>query len=999
MQFLLILLMLISLIYIQKSLPTHKRYYSLYLLFFFLPFGAFAQSDYRKFMPLSYSQIDSMMMIYYQKGNFSKCIPLMLAGQTKAKAEFGERDSIFSEYTNNLAVFYYQTGQFDKALPLYTLVIRIDKETLGPFHPNFAISLNNLASLHKELGDFESALPLFIQAKNIREKSLGLLHPDFATSLNNLAGIHHDMGDFELALPLYLQAKNIRKKLLGPFHPNFAVSINNLAYLHKEMKNFELALPLFIQAKEIWEKASGQMHPDFALALDNLAGIHQDMGNFELALPLAIQAKNIREKLLGPFHPNFANSVNHLARLHQEMGNFKLALPLFIQAKNIREKSLGSLHPYFASTINHLAFLHLKMGNYAQARELLEQALQINSGLNISLHIHNNWADSLLHATYPSNLHLELMIVSLDHTYKLLSKKKASKNRQEKQKIVANLVVQLLHKLRNQISNEKDKLRILKSSTTWLEKNLTILNTKEHSSKAFQLADENKSVLLLQATKSEEAYKLGLLPDALISKDKKMLKKQHQLQAKLTEKRSKLEKDSLRNELIHINQDIDDFTQLLKKDYPKYYKLKQHQVTIKTENIQALLEDSTALLEYVISDSIIHIFYVDNKQVQWKKTFVPKEILKTKIKSLHQALSNYKMIIDDEKRSYREYTFQAHWFYKNLLAPVLNDKKNIKNLIFVTDGELGHLPFETFLMEQAPQNLTDYHLLHYLVNDYNISYNYSAALWKENTEAPSPKNNGQILAMAANYETELDSSVLNKIRLPVDQWLRKKLHALPSARKEVETLEKKYQGFFAFDALASEKTVKEKAANFAILHFATHGVLDNKKPMLSSLAFTEDHDSLESNFWQAYEISKIQLKANLVVLSSCETGFGKFEKGNGIASLSRAFMYAGASSLIVSLWQVNDYATSEIMNILYANLANGMKKDAALRQAKIQYMKSAKDVLAHPAFWSSFIQIGNTRPVSIKKKNKTMPWMIGGLIAALVLVGGVSMNRRKKELI
>jgi len=273
---------------------------------------------------------------------------------------------------------------------------------------------------------------------------------------------------------------------------------------------------------------------------------------------------------------------------------------------------------------------------------------------------------------------------------------------------------------------------------------------------------------------------------------------------------------------------------------------------------------------------------------------------------------------------------------------------------------------------------------------YNISYNYSATLWKENKETPAPKNNGQILAMVANYDIKLDSSMMG-VRLPTDQGLREGLLPLPAAKKEVETLQEKYQGFFAFDALASEKTVKDKAGNFAILHFAMHGILDAKRPMLSSLAFSEDNDSTESNFWQAHEISKLELNANLVVLSACETGYGKFEVGNGIASLARAFMYAGASFLIVSLWQVNDFATSEIMKNLYNNLADGMKKDEALRQAKMQYMKSAKGVLAHPAFWSPFIMMGNTDAMRIERKGNGMYWWIGGGLVVLV-VGGFVMT-------
>ena len=104
------------------------------------------------------------------------------------------------------------------------------------------------------------------------------------------------------------------------------------------------------------------------------------------------------------------------------------------------------------------------------------------------------------------------------------------------------------------------------------------------------------------------------------------------------------------------------------------------------------------------------------------------------------------------------------------------------------------------------------------------------------------------------------------------------------------------------------------------------------------------------------------------MLSACETGFGKYEEGEGVMSLGRSFMYAGIPSVVVSLWQVNDYSTSIIMENFYANLSEGMNKDSALQQAKISYLKEAKGILANPAFWSPFIQIGNSSPLIIEKK-------------------------------
>ena len=256
-----------------------------------------------------------------------------------------------------------------------------------------------------------------------------------------------------------------------------------------------------------------------------------------------------------------------------------------------------------------------------------------------------------------------------------------------------------------------------------------------------------------------------------------------------------------------------------------------------------------------------------------------------------------------------------------------------------------------------------------------------------------------MLAMAASYKNRGAGS-LEELRLPDERSLRNYLQPLPAARAEVLALQESYKGYFAFDSLASEKMVKQLAPDYAIIHLAMHGLLDAKRPMLSALAFTEDGDSLESNFWQAHEISKMNLNADLVVLSPGETGYGRFEQGNGIASLARAFMYAGVPAMVVSLWEVNDASTSRLMQSFYQNLAKGMPKDEALRQAKLDYITSVGNLAAHPAFWSPFILIGNTRTITVATKGSSvLLWAaIGvGLVAVTAIGIGLAMRQRKKE--
>jgi CHAT domain-containing protein len=968
-----------------------KNFKLLIYLFLFVCNNLIAQET----TELSYSEIDSLMYICYQNRTYKKAIVYMKEGRVKAKIEFGQQDSMYAEYTANLAFFYRKLGKYQLAEPLYIESNKIWEKVWGKDDPNYANYLNDLAQLYEKMGRYEQALHLHFQAKKIRAKALGKEHTDYAASLNNIAMVYQNTGRYEQALSLFIQTINIDAKTLGKEHPDYAISINNLALLYKKMKQYKKALPLLKEAQDIWKETLGKEHHNYAHSLNNISILFQSIKQYEKALPLAIEAKSVWGKILGEKHPHYALSLYNLASLYQNMQLNEKALPLAIEAKEIRLSTLGNRHPDVAISFNNLTRLYDNLGNKKEAWKNLGYALASSSGLQISSNITQEWADSLNKSEYASLRHIQQMLQTLDISF-LLLKKEASLSNIAKQLIVSNLAAQLLEKWRNEHQDDKDKLRILALSNKWMLKSLRLLDNNKESDHAFTIAEKNKSVLLLQASKSENAYQMGNLPDSLVTQENKLFKKKDKLQAMLVERRSKTEKDSLHDVLNNLNGQIKTFVEIISTDYPEYIKFKYQNIEANAKDIQKILAPKTALLEYVVGDSLLHIFYISKEKVTWIKSSFDNKELTRKIKAFHDILSDYSLLSKKTDESYQKYTFLAHWFYNKMIQPVLEDVENIEQLIIVPHGELGHLPFESFLVEQAPQIQTPYSKLHYLVNDYSISYNYSATLWKDNKERPKHYNNGQVLAMAANYDLDVDSTA-SDFRLPIYQKQRQGLSSLASAREEIELLSKDFNGLFVFDKDASEKTFKEKAANYTIIHLAMHGLLEKDHPILSSLAFSEDNDSVENNFLQAYEISKLKLNTDLVILSACETGFGKFEKGNGIASLARAFMYAGASSLIVTLWQVNDIASAEIMKRIYQNLAKGKNKAEALRQAKLDFINSAAGTASHPAYWSPFILIGNTDPIEISKKRGFAKWsiLLGSL--ALIAILGRSLKRRKNK--
>jgi LPXTG-motif cell wall-anchored protein len=892
----------------------------------------------------TYAEVDALVIKHYRVNAYDQAIICTEFAREKSRVEFGKEDSVYIGYTANSGFFYYNAGRYEKAEAVY------------------------------------------LEAQALMLRFYGKANERYSSLLNNLATLYRSIGQYEMAESLYGEVKAIDKELFGANSPQYVVGLNNLALLYISQKRYADAEPLLLRTKEIRGKHYGVDHFVYAQALNNLAGLYTMMERYDEAVLLCKEAKNIKLKKFGKDHLSYSNSIHNLAALYRLQGNYEKAEPLHLEALKTEAKFLGKSHPEYVNSLNQLVLLYYFAGKYALAWSFLKESGSAITQVDLSVNITEAWKDSLFQIGDSSYLNLDPILKYLDLAYLLLEKQEAKVSHQ-KQVIVVDLALALLEKRRHGFFNYKDKLRLLSESNEWTLRSLGLLDKSKEGAKIFEVAEQNKSVLLMEASQAQTAYQMGVLPDSLILIEQEIIKEQEQIYSQLQDKRTITEKDSLRGLLNKFNKKRKSFKSRIEQEFPKYTNLKYQQNYAQATEIQALLKEDEAMLEYVIGDSTVYILYLDKNHLQVIEQPLRKEELSAEIKKLHRTLSDYKLLSKQEKKAYRLYTSSAHWFYQNLVAPALNSSSKIKKLIVITDGELGHLPFEVFLVEAAPQIVTDYADLHYLINDYVFSYHYSATLWKENKEGIAPKNNGQILGVTANYTTQIDSSK-HITRLPAYQHIRANLDTLPSAREEVKMLSKQFEGYFAFDNNASEKIFKEKSSQFAVVHLAMHGLLNSRAQMLSSLVFTEDSDSVENNFLQAYEISRLNLNADLVVLSACETGYGKFEKGNGIASLARAFMYAGASSLVVSLWQVNDFSTGEIMKIFYQNLAKGMKKGSALREAKLEYMKSAEGMFRHPAFWSAFVQIGTTDAIHLEEKSNSsfLWWGLGVLTAVLLFV-------------
>lgn len=282
-----------------------------------------------------------------------------------------------------------------------------------------------------------------------------------------------------------------------------------------------------------------------------------------------------------------------------------------------------------------------------------------------------------------------------------------------------------------------------------------------------------------------------------------------------------------------------------------------------------------------------------------------------------------------------------------------------KRLIVVPDGILYYLPFETLR-----------HNGRYLVEDHDISYLPSSGLLEllrdsENQAEAVDKQDllavGDPLFSPEGVKPGRGSDGIAVTRQALSAMDGFRLNALPRSSEEVKEIAK----LFAPDrcrVLLGKASTEEavKAAllqRYKYLHFATHGLLNERNPSRAAIVLTLDTDPQEDGFLEVGEIARLDLDCDLVVLSACQTGRGQLFSGEGVVGLSRAFLYAGARSVVVSLWNVSDVSTSELMKNFYQHLISNMGNTAALREAKLQMLRSGTET-RHPYYWAPFIVVG-----------------------------------------
>jgi CHAT domain-containing protein len=556
-------------------------------------------------------------------------------------------------------------------------------------------------------------------------------------------------------------------------------------------------------------------------------------------------------------------------------------------------------------------------------------------------------------------------------------------------------------------------LNLTGSKTFWLNKEAhqlfeqaiyyAVLVDKEeqndhYKEEAFLLSEKSRSILLFESLREKSATHFAGIPDSLTDKEKSLKRIFYNLEKKRNN--AQIEKDSqlisvYERELLDIKMKMESLNSLFVQKYPAFYQLKYPELKIKPKDIMSKLGDSTVMVEYFQGKQRSFVFVLRNNSFDCHQ-IVADSTLTNRVLDFQKLVSDLPYAVKSPDEYFGKYSSTALELYNFWLKPFLGPKDKGKRLVIISDGSLSYMPFDALLTQKPETKQANYSNLPYLLRDYTVNYDYSAQLWLQHQQ-PKPQLNGKILAMAPTYikKSEDTLALRNRMRSGIERDLRDGITELPGAKLEIKLLKNSYKGFYPTKMNASERVWKKNAADYGIVHFAMHGLIDESEPEFSSLVFAEDGDAQEDNFLYAYEIKQSKLNASLVVLSACETGAGKYQRGEGVMSIGRGFMYAGVPSVVMTLWKLNDQSAAELIGNFYKNLANGMQKDKALQQAKLQYLEASNNNTAHPALWACFMQLGDYSAIKIEKINYFNYLVLAGLLLAALGVLFFYLRKRK----
>lgn len=803
-----------------------------------------------------------------------------------------------------------------------------------------AQALDALGHLSHESGNAGEALQLFTDALELAGQAGDLLVK--GKVLNAIAITHSILGEKQQAVGRYREALTILEKMGNK--RQVAVALNGLGYLYYSVGQNERSFNYYSRALDLFRNVGDREGESIALV--RMGKISEGLWEKSKAASyyeqLVVVARQLKDPILESYVLNWLGDV-------YESSDTRRALVLYEQALALsRKHSNPRIEAY---TLNRLGYTHALLGEKVIARKFYDAALDRTQTIG------DREAESLT-------------------LYNLAVLERSRNGVREAQALIERSL-RIVESLTTAAGARELRASYFATVHQQYEFYIDLLmqldgqdGSAGFASLALQASERSRARSLLEMLGESGAdIRQGVDPKLLDYEKNVKAKLRSAIQNRMTafnQPNSKQKIDDLQREIIGLTAEYEQIAGEIRQRSPQYAALTQP-VSLTRKQIQELLDEDTVMVEYALGDQRSFAWTISRDSIE--SYWLPgRAVLEKLVRVVYEGLT--KDPRDTARTRTEDYSAAMENLSKVLLEPLAKHRSK-KRLVVVADGALQYIPFSTLQLSNDTRLIANYEI---------VNLPSASALAVQRNALKDRKAAPQLLAVIADPVFESDDSRLANARSTrnapaarqghaqdvskLGRTLRNvgsgDLHRLPLSEREADALYSLIppeKGMKAIGFNASRKTVTgDQLINYRMVHFATHGLVDNEVPELSGIVLSmfDKNGHRQDGFIQLYEIYNLKLAADLVVLSACQTALGKDIKGEGIVSLTRGFMHAGSPRVVASLWNVDDAATADLMSRFYRQMiVNGLRPAAALRVAQLELAKERR--YQSPFFWAGFI--------------------------------------------
>lgn len=907
--------------------------------------------------------VHGLALVFLEQGKYDQAESLLRQSQAMLQRLLGRRHPRSALCLTDLAYVLGEKAQYQEAESLFRESLQILRTSPEGEDRGGAQALNNLALVLKRQGKFDQAEPMYRQALTLLFRQYGDEHPHIAATLSNLAGVLGSQGKYEQAEVMFRRAIAMLQKVRGPDHPDTAAALNNLGLVFLRQEKYQPAEPILRQVLGLVRKQLGSEHPNLATIDSNLALALWGQGKYEEAELLQRQSLALRQKLLGAEHPDIATNLNALAIIYRSRGQFAQAEVMHRQALAIKHKRLGGEHPQVAQILHNLAEVLVAQERLADALGYFQQAAEAREhGLRAAV------SETRMLAA------LDMVRSEEDAVYGLL----------------------LAHP-------DHPQLQRLALANALLRKG----RAAEAGGLANQVVHQHLADPMLHE---------------LFEKWQSLRQKREQL---LFGGPGKLAPDAYRDQLATLAREADDLEGQLALGLPELRTQTPPLLGEVIAAVAAQLPPRGVLME-VIHTRPLNFRATGAEPRWGQAHYLAMTLSASQSITVYdlgmaeQVESRIQELLSALRNPASDPVPVAYAVYSQLLAPLF--PRGTEHLYLSLDAALNMVPFDA--LHDGKDYLAGRVSFHYLTSGRDLlrpegPNKSQPALVLADPDffsvSADPAAAGQLAGDAAR-DASGEAKPVAPSRSDSDSGsFYSRLVALPrlaGAQKEALAIARFLSVQPLLGAAATETVIRDARAPW-LLHIASHGLFlhDQAAPTdpqgsargldwlqqgqrkllagvspnrpLPALSVGSGQGALSRSALVLAGAAKGQSAASaahdglltaeesrsldllgtqLVVLSACETGQGDLSVGQGVFGLRRAFLVAGAETLVTSLWQVNDEATGKLMRIYYRRLLR--QKQGRLR-AMQEAMKDMRKQFRHPYYWAPFLVIGNDKPLRV----------------------------------